>query len=307
MNYLKIELTAAALLIFSLARSQQISVDFPKLSDHYLGQKPPGLIPELFAPGIISTDQYELNSIFSKDGTEFYYCISTTTKEEKAEGIYFYKVMFTKLVNGYWTKPERTPFSGENMTVDISFSPDGNRLFYCTDKLVSEESEGLDIWYVERNGSGWSDPVSLGSPINSTFGETQPTFTDDGTIYFPSAREGTGADIYYSKLVAGSYDEPVKLSGSINTEYGEGNSFIAPDESYILFARWGMPEEMYGGKGLFISFRKDDDTWTEARHIEEETGMCGSLAALSPDGKYLFYSCDGDIFWVDAGVVNKLK
>lgn len=39
----------------------------------YLGQKPPGMIPEIFAPGIISTAKEELNSVFSLDGREFYF------------------------------------------------------------------------------------------------------------------------------------------------------------------------------------------------------------------------------------------
>ena len=30
--------------------------EFPVLEGPYLGQKPPGMIPKIFAPGIISTD-----------------------------------------------------------------------------------------------------------------------------------------------------------------------------------------------------------------------------------------------------------
>jgi hypothetical protein len=33
--------------------------DFPKLTGPYLGQKPPGMKPEIFAPGIVSTGMYE--------------------------------------------------------------------------------------------------------------------------------------------------------------------------------------------------------------------------------------------------------
>jgi hypothetical protein len=31
----------------------------------YMGQKPPGPVPEIFAPGIVSTDKRELNSVFT--------------------------------------------------------------------------------------------------------------------------------------------------------------------------------------------------------------------------------------------------
>jgi len=48
--------------------------DFPTLGNRYLGQKPPGLIPELFAPGIVSTEEYvEAGGDFTPDMKEFYF------------------------------------------------------------------------------------------------------------------------------------------------------------------------------------------------------------------------------------------
>lgn len=45
----------------------------------YFDQTPPGLKPEKFAPGIISTDEDEQNGIFSPDGKEF--CFTKVTKK----------------------------------------------------------------------------------------------------------------------------------------------------------------------------------------------------------------------------------
>lgn len=285
-------------------------LDFPVLKGPYLGQKPPGMTPEIFAPGIISTEKYELNSVFSLQGDEFYYVISTTTPEEKSKGIYFYVVMYSKQVNGVWTKPRMAPFSGEYMTVDIAFSPDGNRLYFCSDRpSIWDSSSGLDIWYVERVDDCWSELVHLCIPVNSPEGETQPTFTNDGTLYFPSARTGSkgGVDLYYAKYENSKYIQPVNLGDAINTQYKEGNSFVAPDESYLLFARWGMPDSIDGGKGFYISFKKKDGSWTQAINVKPTINTNGSLAALSPDGKYLFYSQGGDIYWVDAKIIEELK
>ena len=52
--------------------------DFPKLNGPYLGQKPPGMTPELFAPEIFK--QVPGNSVhsapsFSYDGKEMYYTV----------------------------------------------------------------------------------------------------------------------------------------------------------------------------------------------------------------------------------------
>ena len=40
----------------------------------YLGQKPPGTDPEVFAPGIVSTDDHiEMGCAWTPDGKEFYF------------------------------------------------------------------------------------------------------------------------------------------------------------------------------------------------------------------------------------------
>ena len=45
--------------------------DFPLLKGPFLGQKPPSMVPEIFAPGVISTDAHEGCSAFSKDDQTF--------------------------------------------------------------------------------------------------------------------------------------------------------------------------------------------------------------------------------------------
>ena len=57
------------LLVLSASRSLGAEEAWPQLEGPYLGQRPPGLTPEVFATGLISTDdEYELNSVFSLDG-----------------------------------------------------------------------------------------------------------------------------------------------------------------------------------------------------------------------------------------------
>ena len=311
----KIFLISCFVLIFTTVGFSQ-EKEFPKLTGQYLGQTPPGMKAKLFAPGIISLKgRYELNSVFSPDGKEFYFALSVTSKEEKAKGFYRYDLMFTKIVDGVWTKPKRLKLTGDYSVADIALSPDGNRLYFCSEMPTFWESaEGFDIWYVERTENGWSKPINAGKNINSPQGETQPSFTTDGTMYFPSynvVSKLNNVDIYSSKFVDGEFQKPVPLGDGVNSKYNEGNSFVAPDGSYIHFARWGMPESINGGKGAYISFRKKDGTWGKAIYIEPNTNLYGSLAALTPDGKYFFYSSrrrgKGDIYWVDVKAIEKLK
>ena len=47
---------------------------FPVFQGAYLGQKPPGITPQVFAPGIVSTETYnETGCTFSIEGKEFYF------------------------------------------------------------------------------------------------------------------------------------------------------------------------------------------------------------------------------------------
>ena len=61
--------------IFGISDAQEKSEKFPVLKGPYLGQKPPGLTPEVFAPGIISKAGFHLHSslAFSPDGRKVYF------------------------------------------------------------------------------------------------------------------------------------------------------------------------------------------------------------------------------------------
>ena len=118
----------------------QLSNDFPILTGHYLGQKPSGMKPELFAPGIVSTGLDELNSAFYPDGTEFYFCI----RKPGAASIFQ-----MKLENGIWSRPILLPFASRFGDIDVSVSPDGSKLFFSSNRPVSENADpksDFDLW-----------------------------------------------------------------------------------------------------------------------------------------------------------------
>jgi len=300
---------AVSILISGFSLDYQKAKDFPVLKGPYLGQKPPGMIPEVFAPGIISTEKSELNSVFSPKGDEFFYAISTSTKEELKNGIYLYIIMYTKQINGVWIKPEIASFPGKYSAVDMSFSPDGNRIFFCSNRPTSwNKSPNRDIWYCERFTQGWSAPINPGVPLNSPGDEVYPTFTTDGSMYFSSSREnGKGRkDVYYAKFINDKYSKPVHLGDAINTKYNEGDAFVAPDESYLLVTCKGRPIDQ-GGDGIFISFKKKDGSWSKMRNIKSMTKISGGCPMVSPDGKYFFFTRKDDIYWVDAKILKSYK
>ncbi|UCE19601.1 MAG: PD40 domain-containing protein [Gemmatimonadota bacterium] len=305
---------------------------FPVLSGEYLGQKPPGLKGELFAPGVMSTSLPELNSVFFPGGKEVIYSIHV--------GDMKWAMLMMREENGRWSKPEVAPFSGEYGGVDPFVSFDGKTVYFCSNRPRSggnKPEEDYDIWSVERTSDGWSEPVNMGPPINSEAHEFYPSLTRDGTMYFQSRREGGfgDSDIYRAGLVDGRYRNAELLPAQINSPGSEGDAFIAPDEGYLIVSTW-REEENIGRSDLYISFRNEDGTWSPLQNMGEQVNSSGgeNCQILSPCGRYLFYTSRqykalpsdppltydfirrawatpqngfGDIYWIDAKIIDGLK
>lgn len=97
--------------------------------------------------------------------------------------------------------------------------------------------------------------------------------------------------ISVSKFDGEKYLDPELLSDSINTKVGEYNAFITPDESYLIYICHGK-KQVAGRGDLFISYKKDDGLWSDAKCMGLEVNgpdieMCPFVTF---DGKYLFYS-----------------
>ncbi len=141
---------------------------FPVLEGEYLGQKPPGDTPELFAPGIISS-VWGLHStaVFSPDGNEVYWAPMMTFPGE----IYSRGGLLTmKRVNGRWTPPAWAPFSGPTgRTTYPSSRPTGKgSISSPAGRFPGKRPRGSEkIWYTDRTPSGWGEPRPLDPNVNS--------------------------------------------------------------------------------------------------------------------------------------------
>jgi hypothetical protein len=298
--------------------------DFPVLKGPYLGQKLPNETPIRFAPEIffnrVCTETYiELHSSvqFSPDGKELYFELQSKSNDSEK---YKKTIMFMKMENGKWTKPMAVFASAKNNDSSPSFSLDGKRLYFSSDRYFPDKIEpnNRDIWFVEKSEKGWSEPQNLGPPINTSFIESCPSFTKDGAIYFYRnlSKENGWGEIFRSYFISGKYTEPERLGDSINTQGYEASPVIAPDESYLIFYSLNRSE----GKGLYISFRRRDGSWTKAKNMGDSINA-GGLAfccSFSPDRKYFFFLLrkidqikgpekEPGIYWVDAKIIEELK
>jgi Tol biopolymer transport system component len=286
---------------FTLGFSQEIPDSLK-----YLGQSSPGLTPEVFASGIVSVnDRLEFNNVFSPDGREFYFTVSSPSWDK-------YTIMCMKFDNGKWNGPDTALFCSKAYDdLEPTFSPDGQYIYFTSGRPPSAI---WDIWRIKRSESGWEYPEHLeDDPINTIGYENYAFIPKTGTIYFISSRPVTEykLDIYRSELIDDQYSVVENLGDSINTIYNEFDPYVASDESYIIFSS-NRPGG-YGKTDMYISYRKEDKTWTKSINMGEkfntEMGE-GAGARITPDGKYFFFTRYGnitsDIYWVDVKALDEL-
>lgn len=280
---------------------------FPRLRGKYLGMRRPGLRPEIFALGIVSTENREHSGlVFSPDLKELYF----TIQFERSEGGYGQHMFVMREENGHWTKPQN-PFQTTYGNNCGSISSDGKRMYFHSHRPRTENGERIrdtDIWLMERTGYEWDEPVRLSAPINSDFFDVGPKITDSGALYFSSNRDNGNSDIYRAGYQDGRFLAPEKIKGAVNTESYETISYVAPDESFLIYY-YHYPGDFFQ-PGLMISFQNADGSWGKPVDMKGTLGLKANdllHAGLSPDGKYLFILDDMDIYWVDAKILGTFR
>lgn len=126
-----------------------------------------------------------------------------------------------------------------------------------------------DLFYSQKSGNNWSQPVNLGSPINTKHWETQPSFSSDGkTLYFirgltfdRQRRSPDNQDIYSTHITKNGWSKPVRLSSVINTPYREESVQIHPDGQTLYFSSNG--HQGMGGLDIFMSRKDENGNWSD--------------------------------------------
>ncbi len=292
-NVLIVMIISFSLITISFAQSDQISI--PDKS--YFGQKPPGIIPEIFAQGIISDAGYRLHGVpvFSLEGNEVFWPVIPPA------------IMYMKLIpDSGWTEPKNKQIEGR-MVGATFFSQDGKNLYYHA--FHPDGFGSTDIWYMKKENDDWSESVNLGSPPNSESMETQPSFTIKGDLYYCGKLDSVGFNrgIYYSANNNGKYSEAILLNNKINSPAIDYTPFISPDGSYLLFSS-SRPGVKESDLKLYVSFL-DNGEWSEPYILSDifDLKYSARFPALSIDGKYLFFLSGGNVYWVSASVIDELK
>jgi len=153
-------------------------------------------------------------------------------------------------INGNWTPPMAI-----NIQNDYNFNEKANYFLANTKKtlLLSIEREdtrgGRDLYVsFQKKDSVWSEPLNLGSIINTANEESAPFLaSDDKTLYFSSNGFSGfgGADIYMSKRLDDTWtnwSEPQNMGPDINSKLDD-LFFNIPSTSDFAYYSRGVTED----------------------------------------------------------------
>ena len=186
-----------------------------------------------------------------------------------------------------------------------TISADGNQLFFICQNhpentKYNEIPNSQDIWFSEKDSLGkWSPAIHLGYPLNTYYYNAVFWIsTDNNRILIRNAfvngyYAGNGVSMCYLKK-DGFWSKPERLKIKNYERYDKGRqngASMANNGQVLLF--YMCPEESGKNNSLFVSFLKDDTTWTEPRSLGKKINLKNfnhTTPYLAPDGVTLYFS-----------------
>ncbi len=255
-------------------------------------------VPEatVFGDGVISTAAEEWRISFTPDGQTAYFARSDGFFPQTRDAT----IMEATLVDGTWSEPIVASFSGEFPDIDPWVSPDGESIYFSSIRPVNgEPRRDVELFRVDREGDGWSEPVHL-EDLGSELDELGLSVAEDGSVIFASDRSGGGNwDLFSAEPDGDGFAAPEPIAELISPIW-EFNPAVDASGTVLLFTSINRP----GGVGLGDLWvtKREGDTWAEPQPLPLNTRADEYHPSLSPDGSTLYFvrrSGQGDLLEVD--------
>jgi len=206
--------------------------------------------PELFLPGIISSEVSEVKITFSEDGKLVLW--GTVGKENERGALDIWQSVKSK--NG-WGSPMPVSFNSKYNDFDPSFSADGKKVYFFSNRPGG--LGGDDLYFVSYDSvkKKFSAPINMGKTFNTTADEWGPAESVDGQkfIFCTNGLGGKGQhDIFISHRDSKGWGIPKNVE-TLNSVEDDFDPVILHDCSSIIFTRKISEEEAF----LFISYQSD--------------------------------------------------
>jgi outer membrane protein OmpA-like peptidoglycan-associated protein len=222
----------------------------------------------------LNTRQNEGAQSLSSNGNYMFF-----TACDRPSGLGSCDIYFSAYSDGKWSEPSDllSPVNTQYWESQPSISADGEVLFFSSSRPGG--MGGKDLWFSRKNRKKtWTDPVNMGSSVNTGGDEMSPFIHFDGrSLYFSSdGRPGMGGfDIYLTRMNDDStWTEPRNLGYPINTFNDEMGLII---ESGGQKAYFSTIRDKSNGKDIFFfnlyeSVRPSPVSYLKGKVYDKMTG-----------------------------------
>ena len=257
-----------------------------------------------FAEEVFGTNTGDYGIAFAPDGNTIFFTRAQPAANNET-------IYLTRLVSGQWSEPEPASFSGRFHDREPYVSPDGNRVYFASRRPLHgrAQKQDFDIWYAERHGERWSDPVRVDA-VSSPYDDDYPAVAADGTLVFARNDDSDDVNLWIAYGSGRGLVEPRVLGRPINTVFAEADPWIAPDGHFIIFSSPQSSPDAQGQGDLYVIHRRGD-AWTRPASLGVHVNSVGHEygAALSPDGATFFFSrgFGGQVWTVPSSFLENLN
>ena len=183
-------------------------------------------------------------------------------------------------------------------------APDGKVMYFSRNspENVGGPSDNEDIWYAEYNSSTgeWQEAQNIGRPLNNKGSNFVSSIALDGdkyllllgNVYKNKDKMEAGVSISHQTDEGWSQPVPLAIDNFYNLS-SFANYFLSSNQKYLLMSV--EREDTEGDRDLYVSFPKDDGTWTEPMNLGTDinTAEVESSPFLAVDDSTLFFSSKG--------------
>jgi hypothetical protein len=284
-----VTLTAILMLIGFCVIAEAISAQNPEIK------------PELFGAGVLSVGEVYRGS-FAPDGRVFYFFKKVTPGKED------YRIFVSRLVDGKWIAPERLNLGGEFSDLYPAISKDGRRLVFSSYRPAPGDTSpkaNAHLWYVDRKGEGWGEPVFMTAVNKPGYYHSWVEFGWDGAIYFRrTTPDWQSTETLMTYWKGGEFTAPVLFEAVKRWKGWRSDLRIAGGSpgprGMVIFLDVATrnPQTGRGASDIWVSFKQGKD-WTEPKPLGSSVNTAGFdvFPFFSPDGRELYFVRDFAAFY----------
>lgn len=181
-------------------------------------------------------------------------------------------------------------------------SPDGNTLYFVrqdSPSNVGGKRDAQDIYYSDYVNKRWRLSGNIGRPLNDDEPNGICSVSPDGNTILVINAYGEsgyqiGSGVSMSELTREGWSPPLQIEINNFSNYNEYEDYFLSNSGQALLMAI-EDRDSRGDQDLYVSFRNDDNTFTEPINLGDQINTIGIEFSpfLAADNRTLYFSSDG--------------